>query len=101
METVDPGSFTIEIRNGANITGAATTTANALTSKGFKIEGTGNADQQVYEQTLVIYDNDKGAEQAQTVIDALGVGRAVKGRGYYDYDTDVLLILGGDYKPTS
>ena len=101
VETVDPGSFTIEIRNGANITGAATTTANALTSKGFKIEGTGNADQQVYEQTLVIYDNDKGAEQAQTVIDALGVGRAVKGRGYYDYDTDVLLILGGDYKPTS
>ena len=49
----------------------------------------------------MIYDNDKGAEQAQTVIDALGIGRAVKGRGYYEYDTDILLILGGDYKPTS
>lgn len=100
-ETVDPASFTIEIQNGANITGAATTTSNLLTSKGFKVEAAGNADQQIYEQTLVIYDNDKGAEQAQTVIDALGIGRAVKGRGYYEYDTDILLILGGDYKPTS
>lgn len=100
-ETVDPASFTIEVQNGANITGAATTTANLLTSKGFKVEGTGNADQQIYEQTLVVYDNDKGAEQAQTVIDAIGVGRPVKGRGYYEYDTDILLILGGDYKPTS
>ncbi len=100
-ETVDPSSFTIEIQNGANITGAASTTSKLLTSKGFKVEGAGNADQQIYEQTLVIYDNDQGEAQAQTVIDALGVGRAVKGRGYYEYDTDILLILGGDYKPTS
>ena len=100
IETVDPGSFTIEVRNGASITGAATTTTDKLTKLGFKVEKSGNADQQIYEQTLVIYDKANGLERAQTVINALGVGRAVKGQGYYEYDTDVLVILGGDYKPS-
>ena len=101
VETVDPGSFTIEVQNGASITGAASATTQKLTNLGFKVEKSGNADQQIYEQTLVIYDNDQGLQQAQTVINALGIGRAVKGQGYYEYDTNILVILGGDYKPTS
>lgn len=100
IETVDPASFTIEVRNGASITGAATATTEKLAKLGFKVEKSGNADQQIYEQTLVIYDKDNGLERAQTVINVLGVGRAVKGQGYYEYDTDVLVILGGDYKPS-
>ena len=100
IETVDPASFTIEVRNGASITGAATATTEKLAKLGFKVEKSGNADHQIYEQTLVIYDKDNGLERAQTVINALGVGRAVKGQGYYEYDTDVLVILGGDYKPS-
>lgn len=100
IEAVDPASFTIEVRNGASITGAATATTEKLAKLGFKVEKSGNADQQIYEQTLVIYDKDNGLERAQTVINALGVGRAVKGQGYYEYDTDVLVILGGDYKPS-
>lgn len=101
IETVDPGSFTIEVQNGASITGAATATAEKLTSLGFKVEETGNADQQIYEETLVIYDNENGLQQAQTVINALGTGRAVYGQGYYEYDTNILLILGGDYNPNN
>ena len=34
-----------------------------------------------------------------SVIDALGLGRIVDSSAYYSFDTDILLILGSDYKP--
>ena len=38
---------------------------------------------------------------AQTVLNAMGVGRLVANSGSYSFDTDVLVILGKDWKPTS
>ncbi len=101
IELVDPSSFTVTVLNGASITGAAATTAATLTSNGFKVETVGNTDQQIYDETLVIYDNANGFAQAQTIINTLRIGRPVYGMGYYEYETDVLVILGGDYRPTS
>jgi hypothetical protein len=53
--TVDPASFTIEVQNGTDIVGAANTTANALAQKGFSIDHASTAEQQVYNETLVVY----------------------------------------------
>ena len=37
----------------------------------------------------------------QTVLDAMGVGRLVQNTGAYSFGTDVLVILGKDWKPSS
>lgn len=55
VQTADPASFTVEIRNGTDIMGAGKTTAEALDAAGFRIADVGNAEQQVYDETLVIY----------------------------------------------
>lgn len=54
-QAADPTSFTVEIRNGTDIVGAGKTTAEALAALGFRIADVGNAEQQVYDETLVIY----------------------------------------------
>lgn len=55
VQAADPTSFTVEIRNGTDIVGAGKTTAEALAALGFRIADVGNAEQQVYDETLVIY----------------------------------------------
>ena len=59
----------------------------------------GNAEQQIYNETLVVYRGADGPSRAQAVINALGIGRAIDGEVYYKMSTDVLVIIGGDYKP--
>jgi len=97
--SVDPSSFTIEIQNGAEIVGAAAETRETLASHGFRVEEVGNAEQSVYTETLVICRGAEHRDQAQAIIDTLGVGRIVDSDAYYEFETDVLLILGSDYKP--
>ena len=94
----DPGSFTIEVQNGTSIDGAAGLTSENLIAQGFDVVAVGNAEQSVYTETLVIYKGDEGPSRAKAVINALGVGRAVSDM-YYSFDTDILVILGSDYKP--
>ena len=153
VELVNPSSFTVEVQNGTEIAGAATATAETLSAGGFRVEKSGNAEQQVYTETLVVYKtNDKqgakkeqvvvyeesepeynedgelveddnytvetvtveptaasaggnangvGYARAQTVINALGLGRAVEAGSYYTFDTDILVIIGSDYKPVA
>ena len=54
-QVADPTTFNIEVRNGTDIAGAGKTTAEALANQGFRITDVGNAEQQVYDETLVIY----------------------------------------------
>lgn len=99
--TTDPGSFTITLKNGGGITGAAASMESTLTSKGFKVSETGNTDTSVYSETLVIYNSSDAQPAAQTVLNAMGVGRLVQNTGAYSFGTDVLVILGKDWKPSS
>lgn len=96
-----PGDFTIEVQNGTSLVGAAASTADTLRAAGFDVVEVGNADQPIYEETLLTYHGDNGRAYAQMVVDALGTGRVVDSSEYYEFETDVLLILGADYKLTS
>lgn len=98
---VDPASFTITVRNGSEVTGAAAQITEVLTGLGFKVEETGNADSFVYDETLVIYKDEAFLPAAQTVVSALDAGRTVAGGDFYTFETDVLVILGSDWKPIS
>ena len=98
---VDPGSFTITVRNGSGVTGGAGQIAAALKDRGFDVTETGNTDTYAYDETLVVYNDDAFEAAAETVVASLGLGRTVPGAGFYTFDTDVLVVLGKDWKPTS
>lgn len=101
LAAVDPGSFTLTLRNGGGITGAAAQMTATLQGLGFNVTETGNTDTSVYTETLVIYKDGAYEAAAQTVLSTLGVGRAVSGGEFYTFDTDVLVILGKDWKPAA
>jgi LCP family protein required for cell wall assembly len=100
--SVASSSFVVDVQNGTITEGAASAAANLLREKGFSIGDVGNAEQPVYEETLVVYrPGDEGLARAKTVIDALGVGRAVEASSYYSFDHDVLVVIGADNKPVA
>lgn len=98
---VDPAGFTITVRNGSGVTGGASQIANALTEKGFNVVETGNTDSFAYRETLVVYKDEAFLPAAQTVITALSAGRVVNGGDFYTFNTDVLVVLGEDWKPAA
>ena len=100
---VSPSSFTVSVQNGTTIEGAASAMADLLKSEGFKVGDVGNAENPVFEGTIVVYrgGDENGLARAKTVIDAIGVGRPVDGDAYYSFNSDILLIIGADNKPMS
>ena len=99
--SVDKESFEITVRNGSGMTGGATTLAQILTDAGFTVAETGNADSYVYTETLVIYLDPEYKQACEAVVQALGIGRVVNGLNGYTFDTEVLVVLGSDWKPLS
>jgi len=55
----------------------------------------GNANQFVYDETLVVYTSDRTA--ALAVAAALPTARVVDSRGMYLFSTDLLVVVGKDY----
>lgn len=96
---VDPGSFTITVRNGSGVTGGATEISETLTNYGYNVTEVGNTDTYAYTETLVIYTDSAFADACEVVVDSLGSGRVVNGAGFYTFDTDVLVVLGSDWAP--
>lgn len=101
VAAVNPGSFSITVRNGSGVTGGASELADTLTAAGFNVTETGNANSYVYTETLVVYQDDDFADEAEAVVSALGFGRAIPSAGFYTFETDILVVLGTDFAPTS
>lgn len=94
-----PSEITVSIRNGAGISGIAGQAAARLQARGFQITEVGNANQFVYDDTLIVYQDDEAA--AQAVASALPKGRLVPSRGMYAFSTDVLVVVGKDWTDTA
>lgn len=92
---IDPASVTVAVRNGAGIEGCATAAADILRASGYAVGEVGNANQFVYDETLVIYASDRAA--AVQVASELPKARIVESRGMYSFTTDVLVVVGKDY----
>lgn len=97
--SVDPASFEITVRNGSGVTGGASQLADILAKAGYQVEEVGNADNQVYNETLVVYNDEAMKPAAEAVVETLGSGRAIPAQGFYVFDTDILVVLGKDWKP--
>ena len=97
---VNPSSFSVEIRNGADIAGAAAQMRGILEEQGFVVDAIGNVtDYTIYAETLVIYHDAAHELSAHAVVKALDIGRVVNGGDYYAFDTDILIVLGQDWQP--
>jgi polyisoprenyl-teichoic acid--peptidoglycan teichoic acid transferase len=91
-----PSQITLAVHNGAGVAGVAKQAASILKAKGFKIHDVGNANQNVYKQTFVIFKTD--ATAATLVSSFLPPGaRIVQSRGMYAFTGDVLVIVGKDW----
>ena len=101
VQSVEPSKYTLTVKNGAGVAGAANECAEALEALGYKVKETGNTDQFAYNETLVVYQDDKGAAAAEAIVDSLGVGRPVEAGIYYEFSTDLMVIVGQDWKPRS
>ncbi|MBN2247543.1 MAG: LCP family protein [Coriobacteriia bacterium] len=91
-----PSSITVTVRNGAGIEGVASDAAGRLSAAGFVVGEVGNANQFVYDETLIVYNDDEAA--AQVVQGSLGAGRPVASRGMYSFQSDILLVVGKDWE---
>ncbi len=101
-DDVVPSEVTVEVRNGADVTGAAATATSLLEDEGFVVNGTGNVDDGTeYPETLVIYDSPNYENAAKVIMETLDADRIVDGGDYYTFDTHVLVIIGADWLPPS
>lgn len=98
---IDPSQVSVTVKNGAGVTGGASQVGSALSDYGFKVESTGNTDSYVYSETLVVYNDADKEASAETVVGLLGAGRTVSAGIYYTFDTDLMVIIGKDWKPLS
>ena len=94
---VDKSAVSITVLNGAGIDGYSAQAAEVLTNNGFKVDETGNAESFVYDETLVIYREEKDKTAAEAIVQALGKGRTVSAGVYYSLKTDVQVVVGKDW----
>ncbi|MCD8316174.1 MAG: LCP family protein [Eggerthellaceae bacterium] len=87
---------TVSIRNGADIDGAASEAAGLVEALGYTTD-TGNANSSDYTDTIVVYNTDDQAADAQEIVDALGRGYTVQNDDVYLFDTDFLVVIGSDW----
>lgn len=99
---VDPTRVTVEVRNGAQVTGAAARMGELLESSGFQVASVGNVDDgTLYPETLVIYKGAENEAAAQAVEADIAGGRVIDGGDFYTFNTDVLVIIGKDWVPAA
>jgi len=95
--TVKPADVKLTIRNGAGVSGLGKQASTFFTGKGFPIGETGNMNQYVYGRTLIVYQ--KGHEaQANFVRETLGFGDVLPSAGMYTFTTNVMVVIGKDWK---
>ncbi|MCE5191161.1 MAG: LCP family protein [Actinomycetia bacterium] len=95
---VEPSTVSVTVRNGAGQEGVASSASSILKSAGFVIGEVGNANQFVYDKTLVVYKDDANKAAADLVASKLPTGSVVASRGMYSFTTDVLVVVGKDWK---
>jgi LCP family protein required for cell wall assembly len=98
--TVAPSDVTLTIRNGAGVSGLVKTAAAYFTKLGFRVVDSGNANQFVYGTTLVVFKTASEAKAAP-VADALGFGNVIPASGMYSFNSDILVVIGKDWRDPS
>lgn len=95
---VNQKEVTVEVRNGAQINGAAAKVGGMLSDLGFNVLSVGNVDDGImYPETLVVYTREEFQDAALSIVRDLGAGRVVNGGDFYTSKADVIVIIGRDW----
>ena len=86
----------VAVRNGTTVAGLASKADAVISDLGFQVN-TGNANSTDYDETVVVYNDDDRKQDAQDIVDELGVGVVEKNNSKYLFDGDLLVVLGTDY----
>lgn len=86
----------VAVRNGTTIPGLASKADAIISDLGFQVN-TGNANSSDYTETVVVYNDDNRKQDAQDIVDELGVGTVEQNNSKYLFDGDLLVVLGTDY----
>jgi hypothetical protein len=92
---VAPSSVTVAVRNGSGRSGRGASLSTLLKKSGFQVPETGNAARSDVRITQVVYRSDRA--KAMLVRNQLGQGEVVPSAGAYQFDTDVLVVVGRDW----
>jgi LCP family protein required for cell wall assembly len=92
-----PAEVTLTVRNGAGVSGLAQAGADLFTRAGFPVVETGNMNQFVYSKSMIVFPKGREAEAA-LVRENLGYGDVVPAAGMYVFKTDILVVIGKDWR---
>jgi hypothetical protein len=67
LDTISPSKVTVEVLNGSAVQGIALSTAAELSSRGFKVAGTGNAASSAYTTSVIEYASAADLPAARTL----------------------------------
>jgi hypothetical protein len=95
-EAKKPSEISLTVRNGGGIAGCAKQASSILKARGFEVAEVGNANQFVYDETLVVYKSDEASAEQVAAVLPPGV-KLVESRGMYSFDTTVLVVIGKDW----
>ena len=96
VSAVKPAAITITIRNGSGVSGVAKQAGMILKARGFNVKTVGNAGQNVYKTTMVVYKKNLAAANA-VAAQLMPDGKVVASRGMYSYPTEILVVVGRDW----
>lgn len=95
---VNEKEITVEVRNGAQINGAASSLGNMLSELGYNVLSVGNVeDGTLYPETLIVYTSEQYEDAALSIVRDIGAGRVVNGGDFYTSNADVIAIIGVDW----
>jgi polyisoprenyl-teichoic acid--peptidoglycan teichoic acid transferase len=95
--TVTTSDYSVAVRNGGGVSGSAASAASTLSAAGYTINETGNASQQAYDTTLIVYNSDSDLAAAEDIQARLGQGTIVQSAGRYTFTGNVLVVTGADW----
>ena len=100
---VVPSEYIVDVRNGYAIQGSATAVSNFLASAGYIQGEIGNTKEPVYVDTVIIYRSDEHRAAAEDIFERLGYesARIVPSLGRYSFKGDILVLVGGDFRPAT
>jgi hypothetical protein len=94
---ISPGDYVVDVRNGSAKDGVATSVSDMLVLAGYNKGEIGNANAYIYDETLVIYNQDSDKAAADDIRARIGCGRVIASLGRYSFDGNILVVVGGDF----
>jgi polyisoprenyl-teichoic acid--peptidoglycan teichoic acid transferase len=95
--TVLPSGVTVTVRNGSGMTGLGAQCTGFLKAAGFRVTPATTAPA-VYGTTIIVFKTDATQPKATLVHDRLAFGNVVQTQSLYQFKTDVLIVVGKDWK---